>query len=523
MEVNKTMNKVISAEQAIEMISSNDILAVGGFVGSMHPEELTQKLEEKFLQSNTPRNLTLVYAAGQGDRKDRGLNHLGHEGLIKRVIGGHWALSPKIQQLALENKAEAYNFPQGVISHMFRDIAAKKPGTITHIGLKTFVDPRVEGGKLNSITTEELVEVIEIDGNEYLRYKAFPVNVALVRATYCDKQGNATFEKEAAYTEVLAMCQAAKNSGGKVILQVEKIVETGSLSAQLVRLPGIYVDAIVEAAPENHMQTFGTVYNPSYSGAVRIPRDSISPLPMDERKIIARRCMLELQPGDITNLGIGMPEGVSIVASEEGTADQMMLTIEAGAIGGVPAGGLDFGAATNPDCILDQPAQFDFYDGGGLDIAILGLAQADRRGNVNVSKFGPKIAGCGGFINISQTAKKVVYCGTFTAGGLNIGTENGELQILAEGKIKKFIRDVEQITFSGEYAVSRKQPVLYVTERAVFELGPEGLVLTEIAPGVELEKDILAHMDFTPTISPILKKMDSRLFRPEKMSQQNNK
>lgn len=511
------MNKVISAEQAIEMISSNDTLAVGGFVGSMHPEELTLKLEEKFLQSNTPRNLTLVYAAGQGDRKDRGLNHLGHDGLVKRVIGGHWALSPKIQQLALENKAEAYNFPQGVISHMFRDIAAKKPGTITHIGLKTFVDPRVEGGKLNSITTEELVEVIEIDGNEYLRYKPFPVDVALVRATYCDKQGNATFEKETAYTEVLAMCQAAKNSGGKVILQVEKVVETGSLSAQRVRLPGIYVDAIVEASPENHMQTFGTVYNPSYSGEVRVPRDSISPLPMDERKIIARRCALELQPGSITNLGIGMPEGISIVASEEGIGDQMRLTIEAGAVGGVPAGGLDFGAATNPDCILDQPAQFDFYDGGGLDITFLGLAQADRRGNVNVSKFGPKIAGCGGFINISQTAKKVVYCGTFTTGGLKTTVENGELQIISEGKVKKFIQDVEQITFSGEYAASKKQPVLYVTERAVFELGAEGLVLTEIAPGVELEKDILAHMDFKPVISQNLKKMDSRLFRQEKM------
>lgn len=511
------MGKIISSEQAIDLINSNATVAVGGFVGSMHPEELTRKLEEKFLKYNTPENLTLVYAAGQGDRKDRGLNHLGHEGLIKRVIGGHWALSPKIQQLALENKVEAYNFPQGVISHMFRDIAAKKPGTITHIGLKTFVDPRVEGGKLNSRTTEDLIEIIRIDGREYLRYKPFSVDVALVRATYCDKQGNATFEKEAAYTEVLAMCQAAKNCGGKVILQVEKVVETGTLTTQLVRLPGIYVDVIVEAAPENHMQTFGTSYNPSYSGEVRVPVDSISPLPMDERKIIARRCMLELQPGSTVNLGIGMPEGISIVASEEGIGNQMMLTIEAGAVGGVPAGGLDFGAATNPDCILDQPAQFDFYDGGGLDIAFLGLAQADHKGNVNVSKFGPKIAGCGGFINISQSAKKVVYCGTFTAGGLKTVSENGELQIITEGKINKFIQDVEQITFSGEYAVQRKQPVLYVTERGVFELGTEGLLLTEIAPGIDLEKDILAHMEFKPSISPTLKKMDARLFRPEKM------
>ncbi len=511
------MNKLLSSEDAALLINSNTTVAVGGFVGSMHPEELTLKLEKRFLETGAPENLTLVYAAGQGDRKDRGLNHLGHERLVKRVVGGHWALSPKIQQLALENKVEAYNFPQGVISHLFRDIAAKKPGTITHIGLKTFVDPRVEGGKLNPKTWEDLVELMEIDGKEYLRYKTFPIDIALVRATYCDKYGNATFEREAAFVEVLAMCQAAKNSGGKVILQVEKVVESGSLSTQLIRLPGIYVDAIVEAAPENHMQTFGTAYNPSFSGEVRVPTESLSPLPMDERKIIARRCAMELQPGSIVNLGIGMPEGISIVASEEGVGSQMLLTIESGPIGGVPAGGLDFGAATNPDCIIDQPSQFDFYDGGGLDIAFLGLAQADQNGNINVSKFGPKIAGCGGFINISQTAKKVIYCGTFTAGGLKVAVNDGRLEILSEGKIKKFINQVEQITFSGEYAAEQEQPVLYVTERAVFRLTKDGIVLTEIAPGMDLQKDILDHMEFSPVVSPDLKEMDAKLFRPEKM------
>lgn len=516
------MNKIISSEKAALLVSSNSTVAVGGFVGSMHPEELTLKLEERFLNTGAPENLTLVYAAGQGDRKDRGLNHLGHERMIKRVIGGHWGLSPKIQQLALDNKVEAYNFPQGVISHMFRDIASKKPGTITHVGLKTFVDPRVDGGKLNTRTQEDLVELMEIDGQEYLRYKTFPIDIALVRATYCDKAGNATFEREAAFVEVLAMCQAVKNSGGKVILQVEKVVESGTLTTQMVRLPGIYVDAIVEASPEHHMQTFGTAYNPSFSGEIRIPIESLSSLPMDERKIIARRCVKELMPGSVVNLGIGMPEGISIVASEEGIGNQMILTIESGPIGGVPAGGLDFGAAANPDCIIDQPSQFDFYDGGGLDIAFLGLAQADRSGNINVSKFGPKIAGCGGFINISQTAKKVIYCGTFTAGGLKIAVNDGRLKILSEGNINKFVNQVEQITFSGEYAVEKNQPVFYVTERAVFQLTEDGLLLTEIAPGIDLQKDILDHMAFAPIIAPDLKEMDADLFYPEKMGLSNS-
>lgn len=506
-------SKVISKEQAIGLIKNGSTVAVGGFVGCAHPEQITLEIEKQYLENQVPNNLTLVFAAGQGDGKDKGLNHLGHEGLLSKIIGGHWALTPKLQKLVLENKVQAYNLPQGVISHLYRDIAAGKPGTITHVGLKTFVDPRIEGGKLNEVTKEDIVKVINIEDNEYLLYKKFPIDVVLLRATYADEDGNATMEKEAIIVDATAMAQAAKNSGGIVILQVEKVVAKGSLDPRKVKIPGIYVDAIVVASSENQMQTFGEIFNPAYCGDTKVPVDSIEPLPLNERKVIARRCVKELAPNAVTNLGIGIPEGIAIVANEEGIGDEMTLTVEPGGIGGVPAGGLSFGASTNPVCILDQASQFDFYDGGGLDSAFLGLAQCDKLGNINVSKFGTKVAGCGGFINITQNAKKVIYCGTFTAGGLKVKVGEGKLIIEKEGKAKKFVDAVEQITFSGEYASSIGQTVLYVTERAVFRLTKEGLVLEEIAPGVNLENDVLANMEFKPIISPQLKLMDENIFK----------
>ena len=510
-------DKVVTAEEAVALIRDGDTVVVEGFAGQCFAEELTLALEARFLQTGSPSGLTLAFAVAQGDRQGRGFDRLCHEGLLKRAIGGHWGMSGELGKIAVENKIEAYNLPQGVIAQLFRDAAAAKPGLLTRVGLDTFVDPRNGGGKINDKTTEDRVELITIDGEEYLFYKAFErLDIAFLRGTTADPSGNITMEREALFLESLAIATAVHNAGGLVIVQVERIGDRGALPPKNVKIPGVLVDCVVVSAPEHHPQTWGTRYSPALSGELRVPLSSIPPLETSVRKVIARRAAMELRPNAVVNLGIGMPEGIASVAAEEHLLNFIVLTAEPGVIGGMPLGGMDFGSAINGDAILDQPAQFDFYDGGGLDAAFLGMAQADKQGNVNVSRFGPRLAGSGGFINISQNAKKVVFLGTFLAPS-RTAVVDGRIAVNGEVAAPKFLDAVEQRTFSGRYAAAAGQPVLYVTERCVFRLMPDGLQLVEIAPGVDLERDILAHVGFTPVIDGDPKPMDERIFRDEPM------
>lgn len=511
---------LISAEQAAALIPDGSTMTTAGFIGNGFAEHLAKAIEKRFLAQGHPNHLTLFYAAGQGDGKSRGLNHFGHEGLVSRVIGGHWGLVPSLGKLAFEEKIEAYNLPQGVICHMFRDIAAGKPGTLTHVGLHTFVDPRYEGGKINKTTTEPLVELMELAGKEYLFYKSMPINIALLRGTTADARGNVSMEREALPLEALAIAQAVKNSGGKVFVQVERVTDHHQLTPDRVKIPGILVDYLIVSPTEDHPQTFAEAYNPAYTGETR-QAEQHSPLEMSCRKIIGRRAMMELQQNAVVNLGIGMPETVSSVAAEEGRLGEFTLTVEPGGIGGQPASGLSFGAVANAEAVIDQPAQFDFYDGGGLDQAFLGLAECSEEGHINVSRFGPKLAGAGGFINISQNTQQLYFLGTFTSGPQQIEIHNGQLNILKNGPVKKFKKSVEQITFNGVYSHQKGQKVMFITERAVFQLIDKGLLLKEIAPGVDLQKDILDQMEFIPIIEDEPTLMDPRLFNLGPMNLQH--
>lgn len=506
------MPKFLKPLEVVNHIKDGATIYCSAFGLAGFAEETAIAVRESFLNSGHPRDLNIYVSAAAGNFQDRGAAHYALEGLLKRYVTGHFGgVGPALQALIAENKIEAYNFPQGVLSILPRNIAGRRPGLLTKVGLYTFVDPRLEGGKANEMTKEELVEVVDFKGEEWLYYKLPKVDVAIIRGSVADEHGNITIDKDGILVETLSIAEAARACGGIVIAEVESIAKAGTLHPKQVKVPGIMVDYVVQSKPEHHFQTMGTYFNPAFNGDLKVPVDSIAAMEMSDRKIIARRSAMELVPDAIVNLGVGIPDGVSAVAAEEGVIHMMHMSTEGGGIGGVPATGLDFANTINAEAIIEQSFQFDFYDGGGIDITFLGLAQTDFEGNVNVSKFNKRPVGCGGFINITQNAKEVVFCGTFTAGGLETEIVNGELKIVQEGKNKKFIKQIEQVTFSGKYSKSINQPVLYVTERAVFRLTDEGLELIEIAPGIDLEKDVLAHMEFTPIMKNV-KTMPSEIF-----------
>jgi propionate CoA-transferase len=509
--------RVVSTKEAVSLIHDGDTLLIGGSGGGHAvPESLILALEDRFLNDSQPKGITLLHPVGLGDGAGHGVDHLAYPDLLKRIIAGAFVNSPKIAELAKKDAIQAYNLPQGTLSQLMREMAAGRPGLITHVGLHTFVDPRYSGGRQSPSAAEDLLEVIELDNQEWLFYKSLPVDVAFLRGTTADEDGNISMEHEAVFGEMLSMAQAARNAGGVVIVQVARLAQRGTLPAKQVKIPGMLVDLVV--VDPDQEQTYQTKFSPAYAGLLRVPLSEISPLPFDARKVIARRAAMELFPGAVCNLGTGVSTGIANVAAEEGFLDQILLTNEQGLIGGAPASGMDAGASMNYSAMVDQPYQFDFYDGGGLDLAFLSFAQVDAQGNVNVSRFNGRIIGPGGFPNISQNAKKVVFSGTLTAGGLDIAWEGDNTHIRREGKFPKFVALLEQITYNGGLGWERGQEVLFITERAVFRLGPEGLELIETAPGIDVEGQIMAVMEFRPRVSPSLGEMDSRIFDPEPMA-----
>jgi propionate CoA-transferase len=506
--------KVVGFEEAVGTIHDDDTLLIGGSGGGHAvPEALIVALKQRYLKEAKPNRITLLHPVGIGDNVSQGVGHLAYPGLLKRIVTGALVNSPAIQKMAEQGTIEAYTLPQGALSQLMREMAAGRPGLLSPVGLHTFVDPRLGGGRQSACAREDLVELATLAGQEWIFYKPYAVDVAFLRGTTADEDGNVTMEREAVFGEMLSMAQATRRSGGVVIVQVARMAERGSLSSRQVKIPGMLVDLVV--VDPGQRQTYLMEYSPAYAGELRVPLSEITPLPLDPRKVIARRAAMELAPDAVCNLGSGVSTGIASIAAEEGILERIVLTNEQGLIGGAPSA--DAGAAVNYTSIVDQPYQFDFYDGGGLDLAFLSFAQVDARGSVNVSLFNGRIIGVGGFINIAQNAKKVIFSGTFTTGGLDIVWENGMTHIRKEGKFHKFNERIEQVSYSGPYAHELGQQAWYVTERAVFRRGLEGLELMEIAPGLDLERDILAQMDFRPRISDDLKEMDRRLFLDKPM------
>ncbi len=510
--------RVAKADDVAKLVESGDTLLIGGSgAGHSVPDALIAAVERRFLAEGAPRDLTTVHPVGLGDRANRGIGHLAHEGLLKRVVCGTLVDSPPVERMAAENKIEAYTLPQGCLSQLTREMAAGRPGLVTHVGLQTFVDPRHGGGKQSARAKDDLIDLIQLGGRDYLFFKPFHVDIAFLRGTTADEDGNVTMEQEAVFGEMISMAQASRRAGGLVVVQVKRMAVRGTLPPKQVKIPGMLVDIVV--VEPNQTQTFFTEYDAAYAGELKVPLSQIAALPFSPRKVVARRASLELFSGAICNLGSGISTGIASIAAEEKTLDDVVLTNEQGLIGGAPATGNEPGAARNYQAMVDQPYQFDFYDGGGLELAFLSFAEVDEFCNVNVSHFGDRIIGPGGFINISQNAQTMVFSATFTSGGLDIGWPDGQTRIAREGREKKFVRQVQQVTYSGALAHENGQRTLFVTERAVFRRNEAGrLELIEIAPGVDLERDILAQMEFRPAIAPVLRLMDARIFLPQRIN-----
>lgn len=517
------MSKFISLREAVALIPDGCRLGIGGFCGFGAPDSLLREMGKAYLETGSPKDLSVVTGAcaGDGTEDGFGMSLLRHDGMLREIYSSIATLPVAIRNMVSENKIAAYYMPLGVVGHIFRAMAGGEPGLLTHVGLNTFCDPREEGGKMNQLAKEsgkDIVRLMEVDGKDYLFYYPLPMDVCIIRGTFADSEGNVSCEQEAVHSEHLALASAVHNTGGTVIFEVQQVVEKGSLDPRRVTVHKSLVDYVVVSNPGEHMQGyFAPTYRPELCGEARIPLAAVPPMPLNLRKIVARRGAMELKKGALINLGLGISEGVSIIANEEGISDQISLTIETGIMGGVPLAGGLMGAGVNTEALYTMPETFDLYNGGGLDQAFLSGAEIDQYGNVNVSKFSGRTIGVGGFINIAQNTRQMHFLGIFTAGKVQADFEGGQLNIRKDGTGIKFVKKVEQISFSGKYAAEHGQKVMFITDRAVFCLTPAGLELIEIAPGVDLQKHILDKMEFTPLISPDLRLMDKRIFLDQPM------
>lgn len=507
----------VTGDEAASMIKDGCTIATIGMTLVSASETILKAVEKRFLETGSPNSMTLVHSCGQSDC-DRGIQHFSHEGMLSRIIGGHWGLQPRMMDLIARNKMLAYCIPQGQFAQLYRSMAGGEPGKITKVGLGTFIDPRLDGGKMNDITKDapDIVDIVTIEGEEYIRYKPIPLDYCIIRGTYVDELGNLTTDEEAMQLEVFSAVLACKKFGGKVIAQAKYKVAAGSLHCKRVTVPGVFIDAVVMCPnpEEDHRQTHSFAFDPAYCGDIKVPAAEEDSLAMTVRKVIGRRALMELSENDILNVGTGIPNDViGPIIAEEKINNDVTITVECGIYGGIPMGGVDFGIAKNNFALVRHDDQFDYYNGAGVDITFMGAGEIDYDGNVNATRLGPKPTGAGGFIDITTNAKHVVFCSSFTGKGLTCSFADDRLHIDKEGALIKFVNKVQQISYNGKIARSKGQKMHYVTERAVFELRPEGLVLTELAEGIDLQTQILDQMEFKPLISPDLKIMNPDIFK----------